>query len=264
MCRANAAAPCAFVNAMLCFMFAGSLQHTEQSCQCFTEMHHNSAKSVSKQSMHSVSVIRVFLLALAVAQHLDIDFHPWGLSINHESLLRCRTPMSLASSRLTTLHAKPQMQQLLAKARSAKQLTQQQITPVTHTCQQRSLLTVVHPMLRMQLQLASRRASKLPMMLPSMLKTLPAVPVRKASKQLGQHNSTLRRQLTLQAGQASKQLDQLSRVTTRQLMLPAKTFMMLASHAMVAAWLCKLSSKVVADEYSTCHDIIVVWTSIRM
>ena len=94
---------------------------------------------------------------------------------------------------------------------------------------------------------------KLPLMLLSMPKTAPA---RKASKQLGQHNSMLR---TVQAGQASKQLDQLSRLTARRLMLPAKTFTMLASHAMIAAWLCKHSSEVAAD--NTAHAMTsLLWT----
>lgn len=185
--------------------------------------------------------------------------------------------MSLVSSKLTTLHVKLRMQHPPARASCARQARQLQIMPATLTSQQRAPSTVVRHMLRMQLQLVSRRGSKLPTMPPNMLKTLPTAlvtkaskqldqhssmlrtlpiaPVRRASKQLGQHSSMLRTQLTVQARQASKQRGLLSRATTRLLILPARrpsrrqarhskrTMMPQVLHQMLPQWASRRASK---------------------
>ena len=124
--------------------------------------------------------------------------------------------MNLVSSKLTTLHVRPRMRHPQARASSARRARQQQITPAAHMSQQRTPSTVVHHTLRMQLQLVSRRASKLPMMLPSMPKTPPTVLVTRASKQLDLHSNTLRTLPTVPAEQASKQPDQHSSMPRRQ------------------------------------------------
>ena len=117
--------------------------------------------------------------------------------------------MNLVSSKLTTLHVRPRMRHPQARASSARRARQQQITPAAHMSQQRTPSTVVHHTLRMQLQLVSRRASKLPMMLPSMPKTPPTVLVTGASKQL----DLLSRLLMLPAGRASRHQGRHSRHT---------------------------------------------------
>lgn len=83
-------------------------------------------------------------IVVALAQYLDIGTM---LEFNTTTCF-CRTHMNLASSRLTTLHAKPRTQHPLARASSVKRPTQQQTMPVTHTSQQRTPSTVVHHMPR--------------------------------------------------------------------------------------------------------------------